>query len=753
MLAGTNAASAVITIVTVSGADAATAGWAVSSAGTGNNLTHPGTQTGPGYFFLRATFGGQSKDSPPRSWSFAAASADTLAPTIPTGYSVTAINGGVAIAHDASSDPYNGTNPASLVKDYRVKLGSTVVQTQTSGVQAGLSPTFTLYNIGSIASPAVPSISQNGKAYTLTAAGTGFHGTQSDQFAFFACAVSGDFVATVKLPAIVSANINSPAGLMARENTSMAGTAVNAPFVAVYFTPSYTQVKRRINSTTNSNNAIAADTSAKGPGHLQLARVGATWYTRRGAGAAWTAITSVTDTPMGASVLVGLCLTSQTAGTAITVIFEELNINNAPAMAYNVTSVAGGVWTILARDNNNNESAATTGISATPLAGPVTDTVRYYPGHYVWYSSSYWNDTQKAGISSLVNTLAGNDKIRGIQYIPLWRQLVSGGSPDGDRNAHYAKTREIFDWLFTKLQSVSPQKKLIFGIGERSFGQGVNDTLPQYIIDAGEYVEAPPGQTFTGGLKCCSKQWGVPVRDWFIDLLDYIAEQYDSVANFAMIGAGESAIGVPIGTGGFSYPAFGTQTKRVFTAAKESFRNTPIRWKANFWDTPASMLDMYEHMIHTYKEGGVVIGGPDPEFDLPFPTASPRNAHRSITANRLFAGDTRNSGNTDWLVGGGHDYRTEVPWVGEWQAFGMEGVRSGYNEPPADIWAYNYGTGTNQMKTDYMIWLSQDYTGNDAQKWLGNPTIAGDGLKVYIDSLNGQHNDHSATLLGNWTLG
>lgn len=746
MLSGTNAASAVITIVTVSGADAAAAGWGVASAGTGNNLTHPGTQTGPGYFFLRATFGGQSKDSPPRSWSFAAAGTDALAPTIPTGYSVTPINGGVAIAHDASSDPYDGTNPASLVKDYRVKLGASVVQTQTSGVQAGLSPTYTLYNIGTIASPGAPSFTQNGAGGTLAAAGTGIHGVTTDQCAFRGAAVSGDFAITVKVNQYTSSNQFSTFGLMVRETTN-----ATSAYVAVYQQPSQgqgVQVKRRASTSATSSNRTAV--TAILSGYIRIKRVGADFFIARSdTGQTWTDMYTVSDTPMATTVYAGLFGASQTAGTSVSVIFEQLNLNNAPAMAYNVTSVTGGVWTILARDNSNNESAATTGISATPLSAPVTDLVRYYPGHYVWYSSAYWNDTQKAGLTSMINSLAGNDNIRGIQYIPLWRQLVSSGSPDGDRTAHYARVREIFDFLFTKLQAVSPQKKLIFGVGERGFGNdGASSVIPQYIIDAGEYVEAPSGTTYTGGLKCCTKQWGVPVRDWFIDLLTYIAQQYGTVSNFAMIGAGESAIGVPIGTGGFTYEGFGTQTKRVFDACKAAYRFIPMRWKANFWGDVPGMLAIYEHIIHTTKEGGVVIGGPDPEFNLPFPTTSPRNAHRSITANRLFSGDTRNSAGDDWLVGGGHDYRTEVPWVGEWQAFGMEGVRSGYNEPPADVWAYNYGTANNQMKADYMIWLSQNYTGNTAQKWPG-----ASGLKVYVDSLAGQHNDHSATLLGNWELG
>ncbi len=78
---GTLISGATLSIVHVSGDNAATEGWAVS----GNNLTHPGDNAGSGVFKLRLTSGMTTADSPNITWSY----------TVPVGadYSWTSADG------------------------------------------------------------------------------------------------------------------------------------------------------------------------------------------------------------------------------------------------------------------------------------------------------------------------------------------------------------------------------------------------------------------------------------------------------------------------------------------------------------------------------------------------------------------------------------------------------------------------------------------------------------------------------------
>lgn len=752
-LSGANAATAGIVVLPSSGDDPIASGFV--SPGSGNNLTAPVAAPHSGFLKLEATDSvtGQKVVSPAIPWSFVAVTAaDTLAPTIPTGFKITPKVGALTFEHDASSDPYDGANNAAHLKDYRVRKDNVVVHTQTTGVVAGLSPVLQLFNIGSITLPGPPTAIQSGANWALSAAGTGFHGTGSDQLAFLAVQISGDVIITVKVPSFTGPGPYSPCGPMIRGGVDPLDPT--APFAALYFQPNTPggngeQAKIRTNAGLNSFN-IHSDPAFDAPGYLQLQRYateGKVVFRRSPNGSNWTNLIERTDVALNPAVWAGIALSSQVAGQAVSVTIEQLNINNAGPITYDVTAASGGTWTVSARDNAGtpNESAVSISIAATPLVGTPSTAVKVAGGHYAFFTSAYWNDTQKAGITSLINSLAGDDDIRGILYMPLWRQAVSGGSPDADRTAHYAKLREIMDYILGLMQSISPDKYLMFGLRERAYGQGAADTLPQYLLDMGQYVQAPVGADgkfvpWSGGLTCCAKVWDAPTRDYTIDFGKYLAQQYDSVDNFTMFTGGESSLGVPIGVGGFDYPGFTTQTKRVFEVLKGDFKQTMMRWKCNFWDTPDNLLAMYEYLRTVTKLGGVCFGGPDPEFDLPFPS-DPATAHRTITANRLWCGDTRTAAGA-WQNGGGFDYRTKDPWATEWQEFGMAGVRSGYDEPPADIHDYGY----NKMLSDYQIWISQNYTGNTAQKWPGVS-----GLKAYLNSLNGQKRNNIATLRGSYT--
>lgn len=749
MLSGVNAASAIITVETVSGDNAATEGFAISSAGAGNNLTHPGDNTGSGFIRLRATFSGQSSVSNSIAWSFAASGTDIQAPTEVTGFSVTAINGGVHIEHDASTDPNTGVSAVG-VKDYQVKLNGSTVQTQTAGVFPGLSPTFQLYNLGTISSPTAPGSSQNAADWTIHAAGTGIHGTQSDQAAFLGAPVSGDFSLIVKVDSFSSSNQFSTVGLMVRENV-LDGTGRMIAWYQQASTSLGLQGKRRAQPANNSSNIISVANIAGN--YLKIERVGTTWLlSRSDDGGTWSAVTTNTDTVMGTSVYAGLFVASQTAGTEVTGVFHDLNLNTAPKMAYDVVSASGGNWTVVARDQSNNTSGASKTIAATPLGAPPA-TARILPrGHFAMYQNHYWNNPNtQTGLQSLANTLGGLNDWRGIAFTPHWRDMVGNGlvagvtsHPDTDPN-HYQPGFNMIDtilgWCTTN------DLEFILTIGERGFGgDGSQQVIPQYLINEGEYIEAPSGQTYTGGLKCSVAIWRAKSRDYFIKLLTALANRYDNNPRFVMIGAGETALGIPNGVSDFSYAAFDTQLRRVFQDAKVVWKKTPLRLAANYYSSPAAFESLFNFINTVTTPGGVAIGGPDPELPAPLGSSviggNTVLSGRTITANEVFRGnlngeyDSGHSG-TEWKVGGGHDYRDEYYWVGEQQQLGFGGLQ-GYSEPPSDIQAYQQTT----MKAKTMIWMMLGTTTNTSDQNAA-------GLRAYIESIDGAINSGTPSV-GTW---
>lgn len=730
-----------ITLITVSGDDAASEGWAI----VGDNLTHPGNNTGAGFLKLRATFLGNSIDRDPSAWSWVApAAVDTLAPTIPTGFTVTPINGGVTIAHDASSDSFDGTVPAALVQDYRVRKDGVVIQTQTSGVTAGLSPTYTATNLGSIASPAPPVAIQTGAQWSLQAAGTGIHGTLSDQCLFVNADFSGDFTLVAKLESFSSSNQYSTSGIMIRESN-----AVNAPFVAVYLQPASPgnglQVKRRATSANVSANraSVAGITAA----YVRLRRVGADITASYSLdGGAWTNIITVSDAPMAADVKAGAFLSSQLAGTSCNAVVSQLNGNNAPELSYNVLTTGAGTFTVSCRDIALNESAVSLAIAATPLiVAPPAITHRALFGHYVFFTVKVLNPNTSTGLSNqaalfaLIDSIAqGRTGFDGIQLILSWRDL------EGPTRGDYTRAWQILDPIFAKLAAVSPAKNLILQVFDRGFvGNTSTVIIPQYLINEGEFIEAPAGETYSGGLKCCASIWhAATMTDW-INLGKAIAARYNDNPRFAMYCGGETTLGFPSGVSDFTQSAFNTQLRRCYTELKPVFTKCPLRLNGNYYGTPAEVKSLIDFCHTTVYTGGIVIGGPDPEFDQPLP-ANLANAHRTITFNEVFRGNTQITVGTEtnWQQGGGTDYRGRIPWIAEWQEFGMSDGRVGFNESVADIYAGNAGApgAQNCMNASYHVWLQQNYkdpttvAGN--QRWLPYPTSgSANGVKYFVESV------------------
>jgi hypothetical protein len=329
--------------------------------------------------------------------------------------------------------------------------------------------------------------------------------------------------------------------------------------------------------------------------------------------------------------------------------------------------------------------------------------IKWHPGHYVWIP----HNTQ-ANQMAAIDALSSETNVQGIELLLNWA-LLEGSTP-GDYSSGFA----LVDTFLAKLASLKVPKRLILGVAERSFGSplaagttcgdAASGLLPGYLVSysGGGCVVALPGAA--GALSVTARFWDADVMDRLIALSLAYAKRYDANPLFEMfIGNGETAVGAPPGSG-FDQGQYNTQLKRWFDASVPAWSHTQLRLAANFGGSNAQMLDL---MTYASANGGVIVGGPDPELPLP-------NITRTIQANQVFRA----------AIGGGADFRGKVPWVGEVQSMGL-GTR--YTQLPAEINTYEMNT----MHASYMIWMRNSWLAGAAEMWST-------GILPFIQSVHGK---------------
>jgi hypothetical protein len=428
---GSAAATATLSVVTVSGDNATTEGWAISSAGAGNNLTHPGDQTGAGVLRIRGTTGGNSVDCGVRNWSFIApGGTDTTAPTIPTGCTATGGTGTVTVSCDASSDPYV-SQAGSGVDEYDIRLGAVVVGTLT-GQSHGLSQALTQTIIGS--SDGTPSSTQSGADWDLSFGGTGVVGT-ADNILYRAAQIAGTAFSTVKVNSITSAATAPTAGLMARESTS----ADSAMATCRYSVGSGVRLSYR--ATTGAVRASGTPVSASLPLWLKLDRTGDVWTCSYSTDGGTWIVADTHTVALTATLYRGIFISSSTASTNATADLDQLSINNVAPLSYQHTTNVGGSYSVRARDVSDNNSAYSTAVTGTPtgagdIAGPTI--VTQPSGASGGQTSINWNLggwSDPSGVASYTPSIANGSSCTGSvdqpsQATNLYSQsgLTAGGT-------------------------------------------------------------------------------------------------------------------------------------------------------------------------------------------------------------------------------------------------------------------------------------------------------------------------------------
>jgi len=330
--------------------------------------------------------------------------------------------------------------------------------------------------------------------------------------------------------------------------------------------------------------------------------------------------------------------------------------------------------------------------------------IKWHPGHYVWLDPH----TSQAIQFTQLDALSSETTVQGIELQVNWSSLE--GATAGDYSAGFA----LVDAYLAKLGSLKVPKRLMLAVGERSFGtpaaagtdcaDAAHRLLPAYLskFSDGGCALALPGAA--GSLSVTARFWEPEVMDRLIALSEAYAQRYDQNPLFEMfVGNGETAVAAPPGSG-FTTNAYLAQLKRWFDASEKVWLHTQLRLAANYFGSDAQILDL---MTYASANGGVIIGGPDPELPLPVIT-------RTVQANEVFRA----------AEGGGKDFRGVVPWLGEVQGMGL-GVK--FTQTPAQIYEYQ----SNVMHASYLVWYRNTYLGGPAQMW-------NTGILPFIQSVQGK---------------
>ncbi len=732
-LTGTGAATATISVVFVSGSSVSQ--WSVS----GDNLQNAGNTAGTGFLILRATSAGNSLDSSSLGWAYFAAATDTQKPARVTGITITPAVNALAFTFDPSADSAPaGVNPSGL-KDYRIYKNGVLAAT-VNAPSPGIMSTLSTTTVGSYSpTPAFGFSASNDGEWSLTSAGSGIHNTITEQMLFRGQQVSGDFdmsAQVVQFNAVGSYQF-STAGLMAHETL-----AQGAPFMAVYQEPTdvapRVQTKRRAVAGSNSANRSANSLTAGQLAWLRLTRTGNTFRSFYSLdGVVW--IQQIEEIiTMATTVNVGLFCTSQSVGNAVTAIFRNFKISNSPQVSYTLSPASGTAnYTISARDVSLNESAVSPAVSATPLAGPAVQPIRYNPGHYVTHDGVMRNDNASAYVTAAINTInaanvGDNPHIKGVKLFIQWGAVQPGTVEPGNTAQFLANLRAIRDAAAAKGKQIWLSfLHVVFG----GTGSDLTPYFPSWVINGSNY-----------GITIMTN--GKTSRTWQSNTMTAIINQTLAVINadnghgvafkddpyLEAVQIDETAVGVSSGTDLYTPQALLAQYKRWITAVRAAAPNMGIRVTTNYLGADDNMAELIAHAA----ANDCIIGGPDVLLN------------DGIQADRIFSGTppTGSQSQTLPVV----DYRGVIPRASEVQSPSMHGHEGDWSAAQLYNFARDGGTLSNGVvargqRPNYMIWVKKEWEqrvndppGNPSGGIKYSTTRLGDGspsIKTFIDSING----------------
>jgi len=481
----------------VSGQPALPAGFSIS----GTVLSNACTLITTGAFRLVAVRNGISRLSNPISFAISstAAAVDNVAPTVPT--SITAVPGSVvgtiAVTCDQPSDVAPGSTPASGATHIDLLVNGAVSPPSPIVTLSNSLPTPTIVNIGSMATS--PALSQAGKVWSASAAGTGIAATASEQCLFYNFGpYSGAQQIVALLDPYTSSASTALSGIMVHETAAAGGR-----FICIGLRPSNGTVGLYVisrSAVSGTSSQVATQINDKngqpivGPVYvfIQRAADNKTWtisYSLNELGRNQITVQTLT---MGASVNYGGFLTSQSAGTIATANVEEVSITSGTPLTATVNASSPVSIQLRSWDANNNSSALSTAIQGVPKTQTTTTgSIVWKPGIRIrigGYANMQSFATLKSNLDSII-ALDINNQIKGICISPTMAQLEGPtlGQYDnfGTENG-FTKIRNIINLL----KSYSPPRDLTIllngggnGYSSQSTTNFLSSFCPSYMND------------------------------------------------------------------------------------------------------------------------------------------------------------------------------------------------------------------------------------------------------------------------------
>lgn len=429
--------------------DGAVAGVSISTT----NIAFTYSSAGEATYRIRATHAGlgRTADSPPfRIKAIASASADILAPTIPTGLVAgsTLVNGLAVntILCDPVSDPAVSGRNTSGVKEIRwFRDGS---QVGTTSVSAGALLRLIGADLGSPTTAG--STSQSGADYDVTGNGATVGGT-ADLAQFASVRVTGNFIIIATLNSLSNAVAGvSVAGLMAR--------AVGANSErAVFLQTSSTRTRMRARATAGQASVVVATLDpATWPIKQKMVREGDIFSTYTLQGSSWQLL-GTREVALGASVDIGLFASyGQSGATTVVADFNQVNVvtNDITSPQFIDSGVAYSTafsYTATAADltTTPNVSALSAAVTVTSVALPVDTTPPSIPtnpaGTANGQTAIVWSCDIASDVSGIRGYVWSFSTTLGGTYTPVAEQPTPSYTLTGltSSTTRYAKVHAI----------------------------------------------------------------------------------------------------------------------------------------------------------------------------------------------------------------------------------------------------------------------------------------------------------------------
>lgn len=656
---------------------------------------------------------------------------DTTAPPIPLGLTAASSTGTVTLSWDAVCDNYVSAVPAGTTT-YDVRLASTVVNSPAqSNCTTGQ---LTTYNIGTIASPGAPSITQSGNDFDLTAAGTGIQGT-ADQLVFRGIQVNtgSGVTQSVKVTSFTVGALNfGKEGLWIRGSIDPDAISYSCGVQKLADGTVQVQVRGR-SAVAGTAGSLATVTVAAGLPLYVRQRLDASGMDCEYSldGNAFTAVITDRAVSFPSSPFFGIGLTSNNAGSNSSGELDNYNLSSLTRRSYAHTTSTGGSYTVRAKDaaGSPNASAYSAAVVATPSTPPSAPAIKFHPGHYVTLDGNIRAENRAATMSAhqaVINEICNLPEWQGVKIFPQWSSLETGNDPNAATryDAGIAMIAQYLAWL-------QPcNKSLMMGVHIQQFGgyapgAGLVAYFPQYLLSS------PYGTTvMANGIT--TRVWQPATADRLILMLRTYAAQFNTHPNFEIISTNETALGVATGTDGFSLDALATQIKRIVDAAVVDWNRTGVRVSTNYMSPDALFIDLITYLAARR----VIMGGPDV-----IPT-------EQIQANQLYKGLRRTQGTPLGAWGSataGTDLRGQLIWLSEVQSPSLCGHEGCFT--PGTLFTF-VRTGENMWPV-YMAWYRNMFQPDDEEgeanyradwyeyRWsaIGHATS---GIKWYIGTQSGQ---------------